>query len=221
MLISAFVKAIGQFSDPRIRRILWRSIALSILVFVGVVIFTGVLLRQTALFEITWLETGVDILGGFGVILISLLLFPAAVTAVCGVFLDDVADIVEQTHYPQPSPARSVPIGEAFIAGAKFFAIMILLNLFLLIFLAVPVIFPFVFYGVNGYLIGREYFELVAQRRLSRDDYTKLRKRERLSIFIPSVVLVFLLTIPVINLLVPIFATTIMVHIFYKVSQKS
>lgn len=217
MLISAAAKAIGNFSDGRIRRVFWLSLGLSILVFVGLMIFVSLLLQQTALFQTAWLETGVDVLGGIGVLLVSLLLFPATITAMIGIFLDGVADAVEQSDYPGLPPARTPPVSEAFISGAKFFAIMVLLNLFLLVFLVVPVIFPFVFYVVNGYLVGREYFELVAQRRLSAKEYAQIRRQRRLAIFAAGVLVVFLLTVPFINLLTPIFATAMMVHVFHRI----
>lgn len=221
MLISAAMKGLGNFSNPRVRLVFWRSIGLSILVFIALLIFVNVLLQQTAFFETAWLETGVDVLGGLAVFLVSLLLFPAAITAVISIFLDDVADAVEKTDYPHLPPARTPPVSEAIIAGARFFGIMVLLNVFLLVLLAVPIIFPFVFYGVNGYLVGREYFELVAQRRLSSRAYTQLRKRRRLTIFITGVLLVFLLTVPFVNLVMPIFATAMMVHLYHKMSKEA
>lgn len=219
MLISSAFKGLGNFSERGVRRVFWRSLGMSILVFIGLLVFVNVLLQQTAFFETAWLETGADVLGGLAVFLISLLLFPAAITAVISIFLDDVADAVEKADYPELPPARTPPVSEAFIAGARFFAIMVLLNIFLLVLLAVPVVFPFVFYGVNGYLVGREYFELVAQRRLSSGDYKKLRKKHRVPISVAGVFLVFLLTVPFLNLLIPIFATAMMVHVYHRMGK--
>ena len=42
---------------------------------------------------------------------------------------------------------------------------------------AVPPLAPFVFWIVNGFLLGREYFQLVAMRRVDRADAAALRRR--------------------------------------------
>mgnify|MGYP006433068489 FL=1 len=75
-------------------------------------------------------------------------------------------------------------------------------------------LFPFVFYSVNGYLLGREYFELVALRRLGPAEATALRKRNGFKLFMTGALIAFLLTVPVVNLLAPIIATGMMVHLF-------
>ena len=92
---------------------------------------------------------------------------------------------------------------------------MVLLVFLLLgpLFLLGPLI-PFVFYAVNGYLLGREYFELVAMRRLDPDAARRLRRAHRGELFVAGVVMAFLLTLPVVNLLAPVVITAAMVHLF-------
>ena len=72
------------------------------------------------------------------------------------------------------------------------------------------------FYLVNGYLLGREYFEMVGVRRLPVADVTSLRKAHSLSVLMTGIAIAFLLTIPVVNLLMPVVATAAMVHLFEK-----
>ena len=77
-----------------------------------------------------------------------------------------------------------------------------------------PIFFPFVFLGVNGYLISREYFELVALRRVGREDAKRIRLAHRNRLFLAGVGIAVLLAIPVVNLLAPVIATAVMVHLF-------
>ena len=77
-----------------------------------------------------------------------------------------------------------------------------------------PPLYLLVFYSVNGYLLGREYFELVAYRRLEERAADDLRRSYRGRVMLAGVVMAFMLTIPVFNLVAPIAATAFAVHLF-------
>ena len=219
-LLTAFIKAVKQLSDPAIRRVLWVSLGVSLLVFLLLWSGVGYLLTQTRLFQIGWLEAAVDVLGGFATLALSWLLFPAIVSTTTGLFLDGVAEAVERRHYPDLPPPRSQPLAEVLTSTIKFFGVMVPLNLIVLLFLLVPPVFPFVFYGVNGYLLGREYFELVAMRRLDPFQARSLRHQRRRTLFVAGVLIAFLMTIPIVNLLAPLIGTAVMVHIFEMVRRE-
>jgi CysZ protein len=220
-LLAAFVKAIEQLGDPAIRRVLWVSVGLSVLVFALVWTGVGYLLTQTTFFQIGWLDTAIDVLGGFATLAVSWLLFPAVVSTTTGFFLEGVADAVERRHYPNLPPVRSQPVEEAVGSTVKFFGLMLLLNLILLLFLLIPPVFPFVFYGVNGYLLGREYFELVAARRLDPVEARSLRRRHGRTLFIAGLLIAFLLTIPFVNLVAPLVGTAAMVHLIETIRHEA
>ncbi|MFO1145942.1 MAG: EI24 domain-containing protein [Rhodospirillales bacterium] len=84
-----------------------------------------------------------------------------------------------------------------------------------------PPVFPFVFYGVNGYLLGREYFEEVAAaRRLDSAAVRILRRRHIRTIFAAGVPLALLPTIPLVNPLAPLVGTAAMVHLFATMQRE-
>src|SRR3546814_12972622 len=61
-----------------------------------------------------------------------------------------------------------------------FLVVLVLLNLLaLLVVYFGPVLNLLVFFGLNGYLLGREYFELVAARRARPGEIGLLRRRHR------------------------------------------
>ena len=215
-MLSAFVKGIDQLSDRATRKYLWLSIISALITFVLLWSVVGWLLRETSISNIGWLEGAIDLLGGIATLALTWFLFPATVSAVIGLFLDQVADCVENRHYPNLPTAAGQPMGESIMKSMKFIGIIIALMIMILQFLFLGPLFPFVFYLVNGYLLGREYFELVASRRLPPAEVTRLRKARQGSVMAVGVVIAFALTVPVVNLLMPVVATSAMVHLFER-----
>lgn len=215
-MIGAFIKGIGQLSDPKARGVVWKALGLSVLAFAATWAGIWILLSETALFTIGWLETGIDILGGLAVVVLTFFLFPAVASTLIGVLLDEICDAVEARHYPGLGPDRDIPVLETVASSLKFLGVMIVLNILMLPFLLFPPLFPFVFYAVNGYLLGREYFELVAHRRVGATEARVLRKTHQGALFLAGVVTAFLLTVPVVNLLAPIIAVAATVHLFQR-----
>lgn len=217
-MISAFAKALTQLSDPALRRIVLLALAGAAAIFALMCGAGWLLIAQLHLSEIGWVDVALDVFGGLGVFVVAVLLYPAAVTAIVGLFLDNVAQAVESVHYPGLPPARNQGIAESTIAGLRFALIALALNvlalpLYLLV-LFVPGLNLFVFYGVNGYLVGREYFELAASRRLPPEEVQRLRQAHRWRIFLTGALTAFLLTVPFVNLVAPILGTAAMVHVF-------
>ena len=216
-MFDAFAKGFAQLSDPRTRTVFWIGILVATVVFGLLWAALTYFLATTTLFETGWLgwaEWIVDVLGGFAALWLTWILFPAVITLVVGLLLEGVAEAVETRHYPNLPPAPAQSVLRSVINALRFAAVLVVLNLLLLPFLFFPPLFPFVFYAVNGYLLGREYFELVAFRRLSTGEAKALRKRHGGRLLVVGVLIAFLLTLPLINLLTPVVATAAMVHLF-------
>ena len=156
--------------------------------------------------------------GLFAVLIASFFLFPAVMVLALSFLLEDVAAAVERRHYPGLPPARAQPWGEAIVGALAFAGVTVALNLLFLpvylLLLFAPPLNLFVFYLLNGYLLGREYFELVAVRRLDAAAAKRMRRGHRGRILLAGAVIAFLLTLPLVNLLMPIVATGFMLHVF-------
>ena len=230
-MFAAFSKALAQCSDPAFRGVMLRALAISTAAFLLVWGLAGLLVWWSGGLLLDWLTakgvTGIwqDVLewvvggaGVAGVLFASFFLFPAVTALVLSFLLDPVAAAVEQRHYPGRPPARRPPIGEAIRAGLAFAAVTVALNLlalpFYILLLFVPPFNLLLFYGLNGYLIGREYFEIVAFRRMDDVAAKKLRRRYRGRTFMAGAAIALLLTIPLINLFAPVVGTAFMVHTF-------
>ncbi|MBU0725637.1 MAG: EI24 domain-containing protein [Alphaproteobacteria bacterium] len=231
-MFAAFTKALQQLSDPRLRGIVWRGVLVALSVFVGLFILVNwslsgfgpddVGLPATIGEPVAWtFRLLVDILGGLAVLVLTWLLFPAVATAVMGLFLDDAADAIEQRDYPALPAARRQPMLEAFAVAARFLALSILLNLIALpVYLLLPAVNLVLFYFLNGYLISREYFDMVAIRRVDKAEIVSMRRAYRGRLLGFGAVIAFLMTVPLVNLFVPVFATATMVHLFQGLRRK-
>lgn len=236
-MISDLAKAFGQLSDPAARGVLWRALFFSLLTFVGLWVLAGLGLSWAGDSLVAWVQGlgveglllwVVEVLFGLAwvsaLILVTFFLFPAIVATALSFLLDDVCRAVEARHYPGVPPAREPPLIEEILDGLRFAAVTIGLNLLALplylLLLFVPPANVVLYYGLNGYLFGREYFELVAIRRLPAGESRPLRKRNSGSIFLSGAVIALLLTLPLINIVTPIVATAFMLHRFEKLRRK-
>ena len=69
-----------------------------------------------------------------------------------------------------------------------------------------------VWLALNGYLVGREYAELVASRRLAPAMAARLRRDNRLVFWLAGAVIAFLLAVPILNLVAPVVGAAFMTH---------
>ena len=212
-MISSFVKAFAQVRDSATRRLVWIGCGIAFSAMVVVWLAVGFTLTQTSLFQTLWLDRTVDLLGGLAILLLSWFLFPGVVSAAIGLLGDRIAEAVEARHYPGLPPARGPSPAAAGAVALRFLVVSVALNLVVLVFLVVPPVFPFVFYAVNGYLLSREYFEQAALRRMDAAAARALKRERGGVLFLAGLVIAFLLTVPVLNLLAPVVATAAMVHL--------
>ncbi len=224
MLIQTVFAAARDVLSPGLRRILWKSIgltlALLILVWLALTQLLDAFLSThdlSASYPI--LDSIAFFLAGFGLFIAFAYLLPAVSAIVAGYFLDDVAEVVEHRSYPGDPPGRALPFGKAILYGLRFAGLVLVVNLFALLLFFIPGINIGVFFIANAYLLSREYFELAAGRFWPQDDVARLRVQHRGTILAAGAVLAGLVLIPVLNLITPIFGAALMVHLHKRLTQ--
>ncbi len=227
-MLAYLSKAISQIGDPVLRRVVLIGIGGSGLVFVLLsALVWWIFSAQVDLTSLSlwgWVESLLDWIAGFVVVMslivVSAILFPGVATIIVGFFLEDVVAAVEKKHYPGEPPARPQPVSEVLASTVRFALSVIGLNLLCLpLYLILMFVPPFnlvLYYLLNGYLVSREYFELVALRRMGPAAALQMRRQSRGRILMAGILLTFLLTIPIINFLTPVIATAFMVHVFHS-----
>lgn len=222
-MFSALSTALSDTFSKPLRSVMMRALglALVLLVLSGFGAFYG--LEAIPEFGADWgwpiLDEVVDWLSGaFVIVALVLLLMPVS-ALFAGLFLEEVAAAVEDKHYPGDIAGRDQPFVQGLWIALKFTALLIILNLIALPLYFIPVVNVVAYWGLNGYLLGREYFELVALRHHTPEDARSLRRSKRVRVFSGGVAAAALASIPVINLLTPFFATALMVHLHKKVTS--
>jgi CysZ protein len=163
------------------------------------------------------LDTIAFFLAGFGLVIGLAYLVPAVTALVAGYFLDDAAAVVEREHYPGEPPGQALTVGRALLYGARFAALSLMVNIVALLLVFIPGVNLVAFFAANGYLLGREYFELAAGRFRPMPEAAALRQRHRGTVFLAGLLIAALVIVPILNLLTPLFGIALMVHVYQGV----
>lgn len=230
MILDAARAAMAQLFTPAFRGVFLKSLGLTLLMLVAAWFGLSGLFEWLAWPWLDswlpalpgwagWLGTVGTVAAGIGLAL-GLALLIAPVTAfVAGLFLDDVAELVERTDYPADPPGRAMPAIPALIASLKFLGVVILGNIVALVLLLVPMVNVAAFFLVNGYLLGREFFEFAAMRHRPQAQARAMRRRNGATVFLAGLVIAAFLAVPLLNLLTPLFAAALMVHLHKAVAR--
>ncbi|HWZ36923.1 MAG TPA: sulfate transporter family protein [Bradyrhizobium sp.] len=232
-MIDAAVKAISQILSPPMRSILWRSVGLALVLITVLAIGLQRLLSwlatsgegwaeamlgpnfHTTLNVLSWL---VSIAAGFGVVIGGIFLMPAITSLIAGVFVDDVADLVEREYYPAEEPGMALPITLATIEGVKIALLTLLVYLVALPFVFVAGAGFLVFFIATAWLLGKQYFELAAMRFRPPAEAKLMRKDNAATVFTAGALIAAFVSIPVVNLATPLFGMALMVHMHKRLS---
>ncbi|WP_417259499.1 EI24 domain-containing protein [Celeribacter sp.] len=223
-MFSDFAKALAQMTDPRFRAVLGKGIglalALLIAVYIAFVWVLGLFLPDTV--TLPWIgEIGLGLalsIGSFFVMIgLSVFLMVPVASAFTGIFLDEVAEAVEDRHYPALPPAPQMSLSDTIMDSLGFMGVLIAANIVALaLYLLLNIAAPLIFWGLNGYLLGREYFQMIAMRRLGREGAKAARKRHMGEIWVAGALMAVPLSIPLVNLLIPVLGVATFTHMFMR-----
>ncbi len=213
-MFEALILGLRQLAEPSARRLVLRSVLVATGTFALLLVAVTMVLERLDATGLAWLDTLLTIVGSAAALVLAWLLFPVVVAAAVSWFAEDVAAAVERRYYPDLPPPVGMGAGESFWATLRFTAIALLLNLLALPLYLLPGPNILIYLALNGYLLGREYFEQVAGRRLPGSTVRALRQRARARLWLAGVVIAALLTVPILNLVAPVVAIAFMVHLF-------
>ena len=219
-MIEVAALALGDLLTRPFRRVLLKSVALTIALLAAVWLVLQWLVGHWVELQYLWLDAGVSIVAGLALAL-GLAFLAAPVTALfAGLFLDEVAEVVERVHYAHDPPGRALPFGRSLVTAVQFLAVVLLVNAVALPLVLLVGFGVVIFLLANAYLLGREYFELAALRFHDARTAAALRGRHRARIFAAGLLVAGLLAIPFLNLLGPLFATSLMVHLHKRIEAE-
>lgn len=225
MILSDFLKSVAQFDDPKFRRVLWRGLGLTIVLLIAACLLVNFGINQllssawaaNMIGDQSWLGALINIGGVLFTIALSIWLMVPVTSAIIALFLDEVAQAVEARHYPHLPKQTATKLQDQILVGIRFLGILLLANIGALILsMIVPLLAPFVFWATNGYLMGREYFQMAAMRRMPRAQAQELFQRHQGSIWTAGILMAIPMSIPLVGLFIPILGAATFTHQFER-----
>lgn len=217
-MIADALDAFAQIFSPPFRRVLWKSLALT----TAILVLAGVGLDRLALSYVhvgpAWLSWLLSTFVALGLVVGLIFLAPPTVSLVAGFYLDEIAAIVERSIDPGRPPGRPLPLKESLAFGVRFALLSIVVNVAVLALTIFTGIGLVSFFVLNGYLLGREYFELAAMRHVSAAEARDLFDRRWLEVFAAGAIVSALVAVPVVNLLTPLYATAFLTRVYKRIS---
>lgn len=228
MILDAARAALSRLFSPEFRAVFLKTLGLTVLALVALWFALTGLVDWLALPWVHSLLPGLPSWAGWlsGIIAAIALAFGMAlliapVTAVvAGLFLDDIAEVVERTDFPGDPVGRAMPVLRSLVLSIKFLGVVIAGNIIALLLLLVPGINIAAFFIVNGYLLGREFFEFAAMRFRPEIEARALRRKYAGTVFLAGLLIAAFLAVPLLNLLTPLFAAAMMVHLHKAVGAR-
>ncbi len=213
--------ALSQVLSAPFRRVLLKCVGLA-LVFL---VIAGFGLDRLLVYLVDtpygWLDMAIAVASALGVVAAAIYLMPPVTILVAGIFLDEIAELVEKRYYPEDPPGRPLPALTALRLSGAFFLVVLSVNIVALLLLLLPGINLVAFFLANAYLLSREYFELAAMRYRPGEEARAMRRAHAGHIFAAGLFIAIIVSVPIVNLITPLFGTALMVHTHKRLSRRA
>jgi CysZ protein len=211
--------SLNDIVSPPFRKVVVKSLALT----AAALLLAWFGLDRLALYFVNvqppWLATLIAWLIALSLVVGAVVLAAPVASLVASLFLDEIAAHVEAEVDPFGPPGRAAPFVEATLAALRFAGLSLIVGVVSLALLFVPGIGFVAWLAANAYLLGREYFELAAMRFHSAVQARALRRQHAGFVFVYGAMIAVFVAIPLVNLLTPLFATTLMARLHKRVAR--
>ena len=233
MLFRAFNRTYQQLLHPAFRQVFLIGVLAALVTLSALLAGLFYIWPDTYITGWDWLDSWLADMGDWFIALTFLpvgmvaiyLLFPPIATMVIGTFLDKIVQAVERDYYPAHQASRTIGLQETMTSAVRLGLMMMLLNLLalipyiLLFFMTAGIGTLALYLFINGYLIGREYFELVASGHHPVSGVQSLRRLKRSEIFTAGAAITGLFMVPFLNILAPIIGAAVMTHVYHSLRE--
>lgn len=214
-LFSAAAKAIESLFVPGMFGVFIYSIIVTLLALFSFFLFaSGVSIMIGAQMD----SGAVGVIGTLGAGFLAWLLFPAIMPVIVNFFDDRIATLIEKKDYPNTLP-RSPDFWPELWHDSKFTLFALTINIVVFPLYFFPLLGQILFFLVNGYLLGREFFVTVAKRYMPIAEAIQLRKQHRMRVLIAGMALVLAAVTPIVNLFAPFWGIALMLHLYHRLAK--
>ncbi len=212
--------AIREIFSPPFRHVLFKSLGMTLAILALIWIGLDKLALSYVFISHPFLQTIIGYATGAGLfIFLAFFIGPISVI-VSGVFLDNLADIVERDLYDSNERGQPIAVSQAIIMGLRFAVVSAGINFIALLLLFIPGINAVAFLMANAYLLGREYFLFVATRFVPLARALEMRRFYAFKLFIVGLFIAVFVTIPGLNVLTPLFGVAFMSRIYKDLARQ-
>ena len=188
-----------------------------------VLLFSGIeyLLAQLPPLGSVWVNRFFELATPILLVLAVFFLGSPVAAIFASLYLERIAAKVDAHFYPNDPKAPGTPFVTGATEAVRLIGLALLINVILLpVDVGVPGVAEIATVVANGWLLGREFFELAALRHLSRQQSDALRRRHAGKIFTGGLLISVLTVIPLIDLMAPFFGAALMAHLFKHLSHE-
>ncbi len=215
-MLSPMLRAVAQLDDPVFIGVLLRSLAWSLLAFLGLLAGSAWAV-QHLVGQPGWIGWVAGVAGGVGAALLALWLFVPAALLIATLYSDRIAAAVDRRSYPAlPVPAGAPLAVQAWDGVALGLRVLVLQVVALVLAVAIPGIGLLLGWAITGWAIGRGLFVAVAMRRMGRAEAVQLYRGQRPAVLAQGGILALAATIPLLNLFVPLLGIAALTHVLNR-----
>lgn len=208
-MIEAFFKTLLELFKP----LFWKVTIMNLIIVAALSVFLIWQSGQMAVYftkDVDWINSWIspvyiEYIGKFGGTIITMMLSPIIFPIFSYLFQDYIAESLTK-QYVGKRDVKKIGFAKSLFMGLKFALFSISLNLIFLPLYLVPGLNFFVFYILNGFLLGGEYYMLNSFSLFSEQEMKNFKANNRLNIFAIGLAITFLFTVPVVNFFAPVIA---------------
>jgi CysZ protein len=214
-MFSSAGRALQMIFEPALFGIVLKSFALSFLIFVLLFLGTEYAVQQLPTLHWPWLNVVLQLLAPVLIIVLAFVLGAPVAAIFASLYLNGIASKIEAKYYGGDTPSPGAPVFASFVVVLRVLAWVLVLTVALLpVDVTIPIVGSLAALVTNGWLLGREYFELTALRHLPRDQVEAMRRRHGAAILGAGLLIAALAEIPIVNFIAPLYGAAFMVHVF-------
>ncbi len=219
MYLTAIQRTIRQIPEPAFFKVLIMGLLLTALALVAALAASHWVTPLVWKSDWSWLNTLIEWAVSLAAVWLAFILFVPLSAVFVGLFLDSVVDTVEARYYPHRRAGPPLGVVRAGWLGLRLAGAVLVFNIAALPLYLLTFWIPFaaiaIFYGVNSYLLGWGFYDLIATRHMEPRDAARHRRTIRSDLLLSGLLVTVLFTIPVVNLAAPILGAAFFVHMFH------
>ncbi len=220
MVLQLLNRCFNSVTNRFFYTILSMTLLITIAIFTGLYFSISIFIETNIsnLFEPK--ENTTQSMSSIGTFVISYALFPLTIPIISSLFSEKIFAHIESKHYKISINSKINNLTVRLIKSVIFIFKIFLLNIIAFPLYLIPIIGTVLYYYINSYFFGKEYFNMTALRyseiKTTEHDY----KANKKSILITGLLICLMSTFPIINLFAPILAIIIMAHLYHtKISK--